>query len=74
MNHHEVSQGTYLLRSVDLTRGDTLYNVQSGREKVNSHHDVLNPDGMADAVSLRERVLRPGTHDHLYCSALEFVQ
>lgn len=54
-----------------LFLSDPMYNVRSGHRDVDSQHDVLTLGTMADARAIGKREMRPLTHGHPFCFALQ---
>lgn len=74
MDEYKLTHGEYLLDLVELVLNDPAYGVRSGLEDAHFHYEVVTLVGMADAVALFKRIVRPGAHFYLFCSALLFGQ
>lgn len=72
LDEHGLIHGELLLDCVCSLLSDPPYNIRSGHKDDNSHYGVQTLEGMEDAVDLGKRVMRPGSHAHLFCSALRF--
>lgn len=66
LNDLELTHRQSLLDSVYLVLSDPSYNVRSIRDHANSRYDVLNDEGMANAVDLYRRVMRLATRGDLF--------
>lgn len=65
VNKYRLTHDDYFLDFVDLILSHLPYNVRSGREVVNFHHDVLILEDMSTVVALCQRKKKPLTDGHL---------
>lgn len=74
VDKHESRPGKVLLDSVCLILRDPSYNVLRDREDANYQYDVSNLDSLAGKAARCKRMMTPGAHVRLVCSALQLAQ
>lgn len=70
---HEPFLKKDLSGKVDIVMADPLYTLRRDRKDGPSEDDVFGLDDMKDMAKVREDVIKPATHGHLFCSALQFA-
>lgn len=74
VKEHKLFYGESLVESVEFFLTDDLHNVHEVQKDDNSGHDRLTTDDMVDVVNNTMAAIKPGSHEHVLCSTLQFRQ
>lgn len=66
------NEGMEVDKSVSLLITDPPYNTRNEQDIFNSTYDVLSEEKMVVVAEIEAKVLNPGGHVHLFCSAYQF--
>lgn len=70
---HKAGFGEELVESVDYVLCDPPYNATCQSELEHISHDMLGRNAVEHFCALVKKLIKPGGHSHVFCSALQFA-